>query len=55
MLHPRSPVSRYVTVSFGVGSMIPAWTDSSELLVSQAQAQLNDDQGVAAEALDAGG
>ena len=38
--HPRSPVARFVTVSYGVASEIPAWTAASTTIFDQAEEQL---------------
>lgn len=38
--HPRSNVSRYVTVSFGAATDIPAWTEPASALVEHAEADL---------------
>jgi diguanylate cyclase (GGDEF)-like protein len=35
--HPRSPVDRFITVSFGVASVVPASSQSATTLVEQAQ------------------
>ena len=38
--HPRSEVARYVTVSFGVATEIPAWTEPATTLVEKAESDL---------------
>jgi diguanylate cyclase (GGDEF)-like protein/PAS domain S-box-containing protein len=38
--HPRSEVARYVTVSFGVATEIPAWTEQPSALVDEAEIDL---------------
>ena len=40
--HPRSSVSRYMTVSWGVASSIPAWSDPPEFLSEQARSRLDE-------------
>ncbi len=37
--HPRSTVERFVTVSYGVASEVPAWTKNSILLLEEAERQ----------------
>jgi diguanylate cyclase (GGDEF)-like protein/PAS domain S-box-containing protein len=37
--HPRSPLGRFLTISFGVASEIPAWSATSSSLIAQAEAQ----------------
>jgi len=38
--HPRSTVARFVTVSFGASSEVPAWTKKSGTLLDEAERQL---------------
>ena len=38
--HPRSDVARYVTVSYGVATEIPAWTEPATSLVEKAESDL---------------
>lgn len=38
--HPRSPSGRYVTVSVGLGSVVPAWGRSDHGLLQQAEAEV---------------
>jgi diguanylate cyclase (GGDEF)-like protein len=38
--HPRSPAGRYVTVSLGFGSEVPAWGESDNTLLQQAEAAI---------------
>lgn len=39
--HPRSPTGRYVTVSFSVGSEIPAWGEADNALLQKAEAEID--------------
>ena len=39
--HPRSTQGRFATVSFGVATEVPAWTQQSVDLIEQAQARLD--------------
>jgi PleD family two-component response regulator len=38
--HPRSPLSRFVSVSYGVAVEIPPWTESTSYLIEKAEEQL---------------
>jgi diguanylate cyclase (GGDEF)-like protein len=38
--HPRSTVAKFVTVSYGVSSELPAWTKNSVTLLEEAERQL---------------
>jgi diguanylate cyclase (GGDEF)-like protein len=49
--HPRSPVDRFVTVSFGVAVGIPASTGSVNVLVEQAEESLTQSQPISADGI----
>ncbi|TDJ48592.1 MAG: diguanylate cyclase [Gammaproteobacteria bacterium] len=38
--HPRSPIARFVTLSFGSATEVPAWTAASNTLLEHVQEQL---------------
>ncbi len=40
ILNPRSKVSRYATVSFGIASEVPAWTKKSVTLLDEASQKI---------------
>ena len=49
--HPRSPVDRFVTVSFGVAVGIPASTGSVNVLVEQAEESLTHSQPISTDGI----
>jgi diguanylate cyclase (GGDEF)-like protein len=51
--HPRSPVDRYVTISFGVAAGIPAMNISSCEFVQEAEEQLAEERSINATSLSA--
>ena len=48
--HPRSPIARFVTLSFGCAAEVPAWTAASSTLLEHAKEQLGSRQAEAADA-----
>lgn len=43
--HPRSPVARFVTVSFGTATIVPAWTSPASDLLAGAEQALEAEEG----------
>lgn len=52
--HPRSPVGRYVTVSFGLGTEVPPWGETDSGILQRAEAELDRPAGEGSDQLEAG-